>query len=84
MIGAGNTAIDCATVARRIGAERVTMVYRRTEPEMTAYPHEYEFIKNEGVTFEFLAQPERVVEGGLERLPALEPGLHSPYPARTS
>ncbi len=45
VIGAGNTAIDCATIARRLGAERVTMVYRRTEREMTAYPHEYEFVE---------------------------------------
>ena len=45
VIGAGNTAIDCATIAKRLGAERVTMVYRRTDREMTAYPHEYEFVK---------------------------------------
>src|SRR5271166_4624905 len=57
VIGAGNTAIDCATIAKRLGAERVTMVYRRTENEMTAYPHEYEFVKGEGVAFEFLVQP---------------------------
>jgi dihydropyrimidine dehydrogenase (NAD+) subunit PreT len=61
VVGAGNTAIDCATIAKRLGANRVTMVYRRTAGEMTAYPHEYEFIKNEGVVFEFLAQPVRVV-----------------------
>ncbi|HVM74228.1 MAG TPA: NAD(P)-dependent oxidoreductase [Candidatus Saccharimonadales bacterium] len=61
VIGAGNTAIDCATIARRIGAERVTMIYRRTENEMTAYPHEYDFVKREGVTFWFLAQPIRVI-----------------------
>ena len=60
VIGAGNTAIDCATIARRLGAERVTMVYRRTENEMTAYPHEYDFIKREGVTFWFLALPVKV------------------------
>jgi dihydropyrimidine dehydrogenase (NAD+) subunit PreT len=60
VIGAGNTAIDCATIARRLGAERVTMLYRRTENEMTAYPHEYDFIKREGVTFWFLAQPVKV------------------------
>jgi dihydropyrimidine dehydrogenase (NAD+) subunit PreT len=60
VIGAGNTAIDCATIARRLGAELVTMVYRRTENEMTAYHHEYEFIKNEGVRFSFLTQPIRV------------------------
>ena len=54
MIGAGNTAIDCATIARRTGAERVTIVYRRTESDMPAYPHEYEFVRKEGVGFEFL------------------------------
>jgi glutamate synthase (NADPH/NADH) small chain len=57
VIGAGNTAIDCATIARRLGAERVTMIYRRSAREMTAYPHEYEFVKQEGVEFRFLTQP---------------------------
>jgi glutamate synthase (NADPH/NADH) small chain len=60
VVGAGNTAIDCATIAKRLGASRVTMVYRRTENEMTAYPHEYDFIKREGVSFSFLTQPVRV------------------------
>ena len=66
VIGAGNTAIDCATVAKRLGAESVTIVYRRSEREMSAYAHEIEFIKNEGVTFRFLTQPVEVVsEAGL-------------------
>ncbi|HEY1483380.1 MAG TPA: NAD(P)-dependent oxidoreductase, partial [Candidatus Acidoferrum sp.] len=60
VIGAGNTAIDCATIAKRLGGGQVTMVYRRTENEMTAYAHEYEFIKREGVGFSFLTQPVRV------------------------
>ena len=65
VIGAGNTAIDCATIAKRLGANLVTMVYRRSEKEMTAYAHEYDFIKREGVRFSFLTQPVRVhVEGG--------------------
>lgn len=65
VIGAGNTAVDAATVAKRLGAERVTMIYRRTDREMTAYPHEYSFIKNEGVEFRFLTQPVEVIaEGG--------------------
>ena len=64
VIGAGNTAIDCATVAKRLGAEQVTMVYRRSEQEMSAYPHEYEFVKKEGVGFCFLTQPVRVVSDG--------------------
>ena len=62
VIGAGNTAVDCATVAKRLGADRVTMLYRRTAAEMTAYPHEYEFVKIEGVEFRFLAQPVGVIE----------------------
>ena len=71
VIGAGNTAIDCATIAKRLGAKRlgakrlgtgrVTLVYRRTEEEMRAYPHELEFIRKEGVEFRFEMTPESVV-----------------------
>ena len=60
VIGAGNTAIDCATIAKRLGAEQVTIVYRRSEKEISDYLHEIEFIRNEGVEFRFLAQPVRV------------------------
>jgi glutamate synthase (NADPH/NADH) small chain len=66
VIGAGNTAVDCATIAKRLGAERVTMVYRRTEREMSCYEHEYDFARKEGIDFRFLCHPLRVVlEGGL-------------------
>jgi glutamate synthase (NADPH/NADH) small chain len=61
VIGAGNTAVDCATIAKRLGAERVTMVYRRTDREMTCYEHEYDFARKEGIEFRFLWQPSRVV-----------------------
>jgi glutamate synthase (NADPH/NADH) small chain len=61
VIGAGNTAVDCATIARRLGAERVTMVYRRTDREMSCYEHEYDFARKEGIEFRFLSQPSRVV-----------------------
>ncbi len=65
VIGGGNTAIDCATIAKRLGSGRVTILYRRSEEEMSAYPHEYEFAKREGIEFRFLTQPVRVVaEGG--------------------
>lgn len=63
VVGAGNTAIDCATIAKRLGAS-VTMVYRRTSTEMTAYEHEFEFAKQEGILFKFLAQPVRVLQDG--------------------
>jgi len=61
VIGAGNTAVDCATIARRLGSERVTMVYRRTDREMTCYDHEYDFARKEGIEFRFLSQPSRVM-----------------------
>jgi dihydropyrimidine dehydrogenase (NAD+) subunit PreT len=66
VIGAGNTAVDCATIAKRLGAERVTMVYRRTDQEMSCYEHEYDFARKAGIEYRFLAQPARVVlEGNL-------------------
>ena len=61
VIGAGNTAIDCATIAKRLGSETVTVVYRRSEREMTAYPHEVDFVRLEGVDFRFLTQPVKVI-----------------------
>ncbi len=61
VIGAGNTAIDALTCAKRLGIERVTMYYRRTEDEMTAYPFEYEFAKQEGVEFRWLCAPRRIL-----------------------
>jgi len=65
VIGAGNTAIDAATVARRLGAESVTIAYRRSDSEMPAYDFEVAFVRNEGVDFRFLAQPVEVLgEGG--------------------
>ena len=80
VIGAGNTAIDCATVAKRGGADKVTMIYRRTEREMTAYQHEYDFVKKEGVEFEFLTQPVRVHfnEGRITGLECVRIGLGEP------
>ncbi len=65
IIGAGNTAIDAATIAKRLGAERVVIVYRRGETEMPAYDFEVDFIRGEGVEFRFLNQPVEVIgEGG--------------------
>jgi glutamate synthase (NADPH/NADH) small chain len=49
VIGGGNTAIDAATQAKRLGAEKVTLVYRRSQPEMSAYEFEQELAKADGV-----------------------------------
>ncbi len=61
VVGAGNTAIDAATIARRLGAERVSMVYRRGRDEMPAYDFEVAFVRNEGVDIRLLTQPVEVL-----------------------
>ncbi|MFB4159102.1 NAD(P)-dependent oxidoreductase [Geomicrobium sp. JSM 1781026] len=61
VIGAGNTAIDGATCAVRLGAENMKILYRRSEKEMTAYDFEYEFAKQDGVEFRWLTAPKRLI-----------------------
>jgi glutamate synthase (NADPH/NADH) small chain len=61
VIGAGNTAIDVATAAKRLGAETVTIAYRRGEEAMPAFAYEYGLAKADGVRFEWHAAPVRVV-----------------------
>jgi dihydropyrimidine dehydrogenase (NAD+) subunit PreT len=57
VVGAGNTAIDAASAAHRLGAETVYLLYRRGEREMTAFDFEYEHAKHEGVQFLWRRQP---------------------------
>ncbi len=66
VIGGGNTAIDAANAALRLGAEEVYMVYRRSEREMPAFQFEYENAKLEGVRFRFQTQPVAIRPGALE------------------
>src|SRR5205085_6844730 len=61
VIGGGNTAIDAATAARRLGAAVVYMIYRRSPEEMSAFEYEYELAKADGVTFVWQAAPVRVI-----------------------
>ncbi len=61
VIGGGNTAIDAANAAVRLGADDVHLFYRRTEKEMPAFPFEYDHSKVEGVRFHWLAQPISIV-----------------------
>jgi glutamate synthase (NADPH/NADH) small chain len=62
VIGGGNTAIDAANAAVRLGAENVHLVYRRSENEMPAFQFEYDHSKVEGVRFHWMAQPTEIVE----------------------
>lgn len=61
VVGAGNTAIDAATEAARLGAEEVTIVYRRGKEEMPAYEFEYELALKDRVRFRWLTQPVEVL-----------------------
>ena len=63
VIGAGNTAIDAVTQAKRLGAERVLMIYRRTEKDISAYQYEYELAKKDGVEFVWQAAPIAITKG---------------------
>jgi glutamate synthase (NADPH/NADH) small chain len=60
VVGAGNTAIDAANAARRLGAEEVRVLYRRTDREMPAFAFEYEHAKQEGAGFHWLVKPVRI------------------------
>ncbi len=57
VVGAGNTAIDAANAARRLGAETVYLLYRRSERDISAFDFEYEHAKHEGVQFLWRRQP---------------------------
>ena len=61
VIGAGNTAIDVATAAKRLGAVTVTIAYRRSERTIPAFTYEYELAKSDGVRFEWQVQPVRIL-----------------------
>ena len=61
VVGGGNVAIDAARVARRLGTEQVTVVYRRSEQEMPAYADEIQGAKDEGIEFAFLTAPARIL-----------------------
>ena len=61
VVGGGNVAVDAARVARRLGAEEVSIVYRRSAAEMPAYPEEIEGAGEEGIRIAYLKAPVRVV-----------------------
>jgi glutamate synthase (NADPH/NADH) small chain len=60
VVGGGNVAMDSARCALRLGADEVTIVYRRGEEEMPARAEEIEHAKEEGITFRLLTNPVRL------------------------
>lgn len=61
VIGGGNTAIDIAIQTKRLGAEHVTLVYRRGADNMSATDHEQEFAQTNGVVVKHWAQPKKLI-----------------------
>jgi len=64
VIGGGNAALDSARTALRLGSQ-VTIAYRRTEEQMPAEAEEIHHAKEEGVNFQFLAIPDKILDGGM-------------------
>ena len=62
VVGGGNTAMDVARTCVRLGVKEVNVVYRRTEDEMPAEKIEIKEAKEEGVLFNFLSSPVKVIE----------------------
>jgi dihydropyrimidine dehydrogenase (NAD+) subunit PreT len=87
VVGAGNTAIDAAIAAVRLGATEVYIVYRRGPEQMSAFAFEYEHAKSEGVKFLWHVQPtgirgDKTVEGlELTKLISMDDGSIAPQPA---
>ena len=81
VIGGGNTAIDCVRTLVRLGVEEVSIIYRRTRKEMPANEVEIEAADHEGVKFNFLAAPVRVIgdeNGNVAQLEYLQMELGEP------
>jgi NADH-quinone oxidoreductase subunit F len=72
IIGGGNTAIDSARTALRIGAEKVIVVYRRTIDQMPAYYEEIVEAQEEGIEIMELVAPVQFVDDGNGRVKAIE------------
>ena len=72
VIGGGNVAMDSARTALRLGAEKVYLVYRRTENEMPARIEEIHHAKEEGIEFHTLQSPKRIISDQNSRVTAIE------------
>ena len=81
VVGGGNVAMDAARCAKRMGAENVYIVYRRSEAEMPARAEEIHHAKEEGIIFKFLTNPVKVLgdeAGHVRALECLEMQLGEP------
>ncbi len=80
VIGGGNTAVDCARTAKRLGGKDITIIYRRSRAEMPAIPEDIEAVEKEGIKITLLAAPKRLVSenGRLTGVECLKMELGTP------
>ncbi len=80
VIGGGNVAIDAARTALRLGAQSVTILYRRSRTEMPASPEEVEAVQEEGVDIQFLVSPTQLTgrKGTVHRIEYVRMELGAP------
>lgn len=81
VVGAGNVAMDAARTAKRLGAEEVYIVYRRSEEEAPARLEELHHAKEEGIIFRFLNNPAKVIgneDGWVSGLEVIKQELGEP------
>jgi glutamate synthase (NADPH/NADH) small chain len=81
VVGGGNVAMDAARCARRLGAENVYIVYRRSEAEMPARVEEVHHAKEEGIIFKLLTNPVRILgteDGWVKAMECVEMELGEP------
>lgn len=72
VVGGGNVAMDAARCAKRLGAENVSIVYRRSENEMPARLEEIHHAKEEGIEFHLLTNPVRILNDGNGKVAGIE------------
>lgn len=72
VVGGGNVAMDSARTALRLGAEKVYLIYRRTEQEMPARVEEVHHAKEEGIEFHLLQNPKRILGDASGNVTAVE------------
>ena len=81
VVGGGNVAMDAARSAKRMGAENVSIVYRRSEEEMPARREEIHHAKEEGIDFKVLCNPVRIIgteDGWAEKVECVRMELGEP------
>lgn len=81
VVGGGNVAMDCARTALRLGAEHSYIIYRRSEHELPARREEFENAEEEGVIFNFLTLPIRLIgdeNGWLKEIECIRMELGEP------